>query len=106
MKDENYKLQLVGKFFHSFNNDEFKTVCWQGKITTYLGDNWYMINIYEWITGIDYTTKIINLFDMKDFEFYENKKEMADIYEYKLKSRTERKTNKELNECRKGKHFT
>lgn len=87
--EENFKTALVGKYFHSFNKDNL--VVWQGVVKWYVGSDYYLVDIFEWITGNDYKTKLIKLSEMKCFEFYDNAEDMKSTYEYKLKFRHEKK---------------
>lgn len=92
-----YKLGLVGKFFHSFNEDG--RVNWQGRIKQYIGDNYYLIDTFELITGIDYTTRLIKFEDMINFQFYETNEDMNNTYEYKLKFIKPKEVNESENQA-------
>lgn len=83
MVEENYKLGLVGKYFHSFNKNG--TVCWQGYIKQYIGDDYFLIHIYKSLDDVGYKIKIIKFSDMINFEFYDSSEEMIIIYKHKLK---------------------
>lgn len=77
---------LVGKFFHSFNED--KTVNWQGKVIGQINDNLFLIECFSWILGEQsYSLEIVELNDMKNWFFYRNPKDMRWVYDNKLQYR-------------------
>lgn len=77
-KKSSSKDLLVGKFFHSLENDFVK---WQGYIEGKVRDL-YMIVTFDWLMGEEYDRKLVSLDYMKDWIFYPSGDAMRHSYEY------------------------
>lgn len=76
---------LVGKFFHTLDAETNK-VQWQGRILSEPKPGYYMIQLFEWITGSpSFTgTRLVSLDDLTKggFVFYLTQEEMVESYKY------------------------
>lgn len=77
---------LVGKFFHSF--DDNKVIIWQGQITDQVREDTFLIQTYDWFIGMNVVSKIVTLKDMANWQFYSTDEAMRDWYDYKYKHPT------------------
>jgi hypothetical protein len=68
---------LEKKFFHSFSDGE---IIWQGKILSSLENNYFLIQLFEWISGEESIKKIVHIETMREWNIYDTDKEMRDCY--------------------------
>lgn len=78
---------LEGKFFHSYQLVGGKRhVQWQGRILQSMGDGYYMVDLFEWITGSRAFdgNQIVHMSRMatEGWSFYLTEEAMRDAYEY------------------------
>lgn len=74
---------IVGFFFHSFEpNGE---VDWQGQVVGTQEGGYLIVELYEWISGINITRKIVPLSIAEQWTFYKTLNEMRDSYDGLLK---------------------
>lgn len=76
------KSLIVGKWFHSF--DKKGETKWQGQVLQKDGE-YYIVQLYEWLTGSATIQKIVHISDMKDYDFYSSAEDMRDYYDRKNK---------------------
>lgn len=76
------KSALVGKFFHSFKDEE-RTVEWQGKVVAQIEPSVYLVETYSWIGGDVYTTELVRLESMFGWCFYDSLREMKEALKHK-----------------------
>jgi hypothetical protein len=76
MKTENSG--IVGKWFHSIVDNAIEK---QGQVLTTSNDKTYLVQYYSWITTEPTTQKIIDIADMKAWNFYDTNKEMNAAYD-------------------------
>lgn len=74
---------LLRKFFHSFleNGD----VHWQGKVVQECGDGFFLVQLFDWISGAESDLKLTNLQNMLGWSFYDLREEMIDAWECRFK---------------------
>lgn len=71
---------LKGHYFHSFNKDGF--VEWQGKVVSNPEPSIYLVQLYEWLVGVESCRKLVNIQDMIQWNFYETAEEMNNYYNF------------------------
>jgi hypothetical protein len=71
---------LLGKFFHSFDSEG--NVSWQGQIREQVEPGWYLVWLFEWLTGMDYTLCLVRLDEMLEWAFYDDAEEMKYAYQH------------------------
>lgn len=76
---------LVSRFFHSFDNDGI--VKWQGHIEESCGDGFFLVQLFEWITGSPSDMKLVHMQSMSEWSFYESAEEMNDVFNRRLQHR-------------------
>ncbi len=64
---------LVGSFFHG---DDM-----QGCVVAEISSDWYLVEIFDWLTGSSHSQKIYSLSDMKHWSFYDDAEWMRNAYE-------------------------
>jgi hypothetical protein len=74
------KSPLVGKFFHSLN--EQGKIQWQGCILAEPRTGWYLVQLFEWAMGEPSNQQLIAFKQMHDWLFYDCAEDMAHSYEY------------------------
>lgn len=62
---------FVGSFFHS---DGIRQ--WQGYVVEDMGDHFYFVATYSWLSGDEWTRHIVNIVDMVGWRFYRTDEEM------------------------------
>jgi hypothetical protein len=76
---------LVGKFFHTFDQDDWK-VAGQGVVLSEVTPGTFVVQTFEWITGHPafYGIQLATLAEMiaTKWSFYENHELMQDAYRY------------------------
>ena len=73
---------LVGAFFHSFNEDG-KTVAWQGQVISKVTDEIYLVLLFDWLVGQESIAKLVRLRDMLGWQFYRTNTDMNFWYQYR-----------------------
>jgi hypothetical protein len=68
---------LEKKFFHSFHDGKINL---QGQIISELNDNYFLIQLFEWVLGAESTKRIVHIDVMVDWNIYDTDKEMNDYY--------------------------
>lgn len=71
---------LQGKFFHSFKE---KKVGWQGCVISEVRDGFFLVQLFEWITGTPSCQKLVRIEEMVGWDFYDTEKEMKNTYQNK-----------------------
>ena len=79
----NSEEKLVGKYFHSFKDGDVSKLEWQGEITDYCGNGFYIVQTFEWGFGCDYVKKLVHISSMEGWNIYNDNEEMNEHYEYK-----------------------
>lgn len=74
----NSNRSLVGLFFHSFNDS--KVVENQGVVIGQITDCYFLVRLFDWITGEDSSIYVRSVFQFMDYRFYDTCKEMKDFY--------------------------
>lgn len=80
LKEKFGSLGLVGCCFHSIEDGLF--IGWQGRILSSPKEDYYLIQLYDWLNGGPDIRKIVNFDQMKDWLFYKNEEEMRFSAEY------------------------
>jgi len=70
---------LVGQFFHSIENGDVK---WQGLVLGNPESGWYLVRLFEWLTGSPTVNRLVKIEEMSQWLFYSNSEEMAFSYEH------------------------
>ena len=74
---------LEGKFFHTFID---KQIEWQGYIISEPKNDFFLVQLFDWILGEPSNQKLVNINDMLSWNFYDSVEEMNDNYDrYRLK---------------------
>lgn len=69
---------IVGKWFHSFDNGYTK---WQGQVIASVhNDEYYLVQLYDFIMGEPSIQKLVSLQDMLLWQFYDTNEQMKDEY--------------------------
>lgn len=97
MSDKAKKVQLVGCWFHSFSAEN--VVEWQGQVVSRVDDTFYLVQLFEWISGDPGCLQIVPVEKMIDWFFYETNDAMIFSYEYGAVSnrRQDRTSNRQSN---------
>ncbi len=45
------RVKLVGKYFHTFTGGDIKQVQIQGRVEEYIGTDFFLVNVYSFLTG-------------------------------------------------------
>jgi hypothetical protein len=73
---------LIGLCFHSFTTkDGKKTVRWQGQVVAAIEPGFYLVEVADWISGMNMTKQVVKLDTMQDWDFYDTAEEMRTVYE-------------------------
>ena len=75
---------LVGKFFHTFN--EQGQLKWQGLITGEPASGYFLVQVFEWIVGSPSDKRLIDVSQMVGWTFYDD----ADDWREEANRKTER----------------
>lgn len=75
---------LAGQFFHSIKDGKVE---WQGLIIGSPEPGWYLVQLYEWISGSESCRKLVNFSDMHGWMFYDDAEAWRFSYEYGSASR-------------------
>ena len=73
--NEKYKGSLVGKFFHTFENDKIQH---QGQILSAEPDDYFLIQYFSWIDGGTTNRELIPFSEMVNWIFYETEEAMIE----------------------------
>ena len=84
IKGQNKKA-LVDKFFHTFKDGRVE---WQGYIVSEPHPGFFLIQLFEWVTGEASCQKLVRIDKMMDWDFYDTDIEMNDTYERNWKNKT------------------
>ena len=75
---------LVGKWFHSLNDD--CSIQWQGQVIGQIQEEGvatrYLVQLYEWLGGTPNVQRIAYLGNMEEWLFYNTAEEMKFSYEH------------------------
>jgi hypothetical protein len=75
--------KLEGKFFHTLKDGKAE---YQGHILAHLGGGYYMVELFEWMTGgVSFTAhRIYNITEMSSgsWVFYEDHEAINEAYKY------------------------
>ncbi|ACX52454.1 hypothetical protein Adeg_1350 [Ammonifex degensii KC4] len=73
---------LVGKFFHSFDEEGY--VQSQGVVLSSLGNGYYVVQYFEWLTGSPCRVSVVHIGEMvaRKWAFYESDDDMRYAFEY------------------------
>jgi hypothetical protein len=71
--------ELLGQYFHSLENNAIK---WQGLVIGKLNDEYYLVQLCEWLMGEPSVQRIVSIYDMRDWFFYDSSESMIHSYEY------------------------
>lgn len=66
---------LSGQFFHSVAGDTGE-VEWQGCVVGNPAPGWYLVQLFEWLTGEPTVRRLARIEDMQHWLFYENAEAM------------------------------
>jgi hypothetical protein len=69
---------LVGKFFHTYHDGVLEN---QGQILSHLGDELYLVQLYEWLFGAPSEQRLEPLTNMKEWKIYDTAEEMRYAYD-------------------------
>jgi len=76
---------LVGKYFHSVKDDR-ETIVWQGQITGEVSPGIYLVQLFEWVMGMESNQQIVPAADMIHWKIYDSQDEMNAAYKnYEMK---------------------
>lgn len=78
----------VGLWFHSFHEDERKTVRWHGRVVAKISDADYLVLVFDWIGDVS-SLHIVTLNEMRLWQFYDTKDWWIDEYKNNLRYRNE-----------------
>lgn len=71
---------LEGYYFHSVNaNGEIE---WQGVVVEEVKPDWFLVRLFNWITGEDDVLELVCFWSMTRWLFYEKSEDMRYSYEY------------------------
>ena len=87
------KTNLIGKFFHNFDDDGF--VRNQGVIKAFVNEDIVLVDYFEWAMGSVSSTNLVWLKEIVDgkWSLYDSAEDMSSAYEHGLvKSRSSRLT--------------
>ena len=70
--------KIIGLFFHSYNSDG--EIEWQGQVVG-MQAGYLIIEIYDWLVGINITRKVVLLSKAVNWTFYKTSEEMRDAYD-------------------------
>lgn len=78
--------QLVGSFFHTFNDE--KLVEWQGVVLSSPEPGIYLVQLFEWLGGDASCRKLVRIESMLAWDFYESADAMTFAYDtiYKIRA--------------------
>lgn len=76
---------LINKFFHSFHADG--TLNWQGHIEESCGDGFFLVQLFEWISGSPSNMKLVHIQSMDEWNLYNSAEEMNEEFNRKLQYR-------------------
>lgn len=68
---------LVGRWFHGDHNRS-----WQGQIIGHIGDDRFLVQLYDWLVGYESDQKIVTTEDMSGWTFYDTDSDMQHAYEH------------------------
>lgn len=72
-------LALVGKWFHSFDDDG--DVLWQGQIIAHVDDAYYLVQLHESGGGDKGPQRLTTLAQMTEWQIYEAVEQMREWYD-------------------------
>ncbi|MCX7110700.1 MAG: hypothetical protein NTX45_11350 [Proteobacteria bacterium] len=70
---------LAGHFFHSIENGK---VCWQGFVIGHVFEQYYLVQLFEWVMGEHSVQKMVSIAEMSPWLFYSDADEMKFSYEH------------------------
>ena len=73
------KKSLVGKFFHSFCTDGHTSL--QGQVLSKHLDNYYLVQLYDWIIGQESEQILVPFKNMITWHFYDTSEQMTSTYD-------------------------
>lgn len=79
MMDEAKDAGLVGKCFHSIEDGK---VTWQGTVLSSPEPGYYLVMLFEWLTGSPDVCRLVRFEDIHDWLFYLNDEMMNFSYEH------------------------
>jgi hypothetical protein len=70
---------IVGRFFHTLKEGQ---IFEQGEVISRPEPGWYLVTVFDWLTGDPYVCRLVRLEDMTEWFFYENSEMMRHAYKY------------------------
>ena len=77
---------LIGKFFHSLKDGD---ICWQGQVLSEIKNDYYLVQLYEWLLGSPNKQVLVPFSVMVTWQFYDTAEQME--YQYEETKRKEGK---------------
>lgn len=74
----NSNRSIIGLFFHSFNDS--KVIENQGVVIGQVNDSYFLVQLFDWVTGSDSSIYLRSVSEMANYRFYETNEEMNDFY--------------------------
>lgn len=69
---------LVGCYFHSIEAGEIK---WQGLVVSKITEDYYLVQLFEWMLGQPNCLKLTHLSQMSDWHFYHSSSAMREAWQ-------------------------
>jgi len=69
---------LVGRFFHSLKDGQ---IHWQGAVHGNPEPGWYMVVLFEWVTGAPNVERLVRIEEMASWFFYRDAEEMKESFD-------------------------
>lgn len=69
---------IVGHFFHSFDPDT-RHIVWQGQVLAQVGPGYYLVQLYEWLTGGAGVRRLVRIDDMLEWTLFDDEEEWRQV---------------------------
>lgn len=70
---------LINKYFHSFNDSG--DISWQGQVISKLSDDYYLVQLFDWVMGAESNMHVVCLSDMLKWNIYHTDDDMRSFAE-------------------------